>query len=195
MRTPWGTAQSVRNITPSGSIREVTTASHGGFKLSAYANSRVHEAWRKKGGWYEEDEEYAIVGLTFGHDASFSCEAVEDCRSICRNYFPDAYEAVYGVKVTAEQSHVVRRREALEAAKGRLQVHAAWGSWSKNVPPGTVGVSAAVDACAGPLRDAKSGRYFLVPVTEYDARADAFCIDEGKHVEVFADVKGECPFG
>lgn len=198
MRTPWGPAQTVRKITPSGSILEVTTAGHGGFKLDARTNAKVDPAWRRKGGWYEEDCEYAIVGLTFQQDAGFSCEAVEDCRSVCRNYFPDAYETIYGVKVTAEQSHVVKLREAHEAAKGRLQVCSCWGDWSKNVPAGMVGVCAAVDACSPhprPVRDMSKDRYFLVTKEEYDAKGTILCVDEGKHVEVFADEKGACPFG
>ena len=157
MRTPWGTADSVRKI--GSGIHEVSTPGHGGIKLGRYQNGRVHEAWRSKGGWYEEDCEYAIVGLTFGTDAGFSIAQQEDCRSLCKNYFPDAYEAIYGVRVTAEESHVVREREAKARAKGQLQVIACWGDWASNVPKGMVGVCATID---GVRNGTAEDRYFLI---------------------------------
>lgn len=164
MRTPWGTAQSVTK--KAAGIHEISCAGHGGFKLGRHQNACVDPAWRRAGGWYEEDCEWAIVGLTFGTDAGFSLAAVEDCRSTCKNYFPDAYETIYGVKVTAEESHVVREREAKAAAKGQLQIIACYGDWATNVPKGMVGVVATVD---GDRTSVAESLYFVITSEQYEA--------------------------
>lgn len=121
MRTPWGKADSVRRV--GVGVHEVSTPGHGGFKLSAAQNKRVDPAWRNAGGWYEEDCEYAIVGLTFGVDAGFSPDQVSDCRATCKNVFPDAYETVYGVKVTPDESYVVRERLSATSTTGAFDTY------------------------------------------------------------------------
>jgi hypothetical protein len=68
--TPWGPAQTSEVIAPG--IVFYSTASHGGFHLSAEQNSRVPLKLRQSTflqlgmkGWYEEDCDAAIVLATF----------------------------------------------------------------------------------------------------------------------------------
>jgi hypothetical protein len=63
--TPWGASQGA-TLYAEG-IERHSTAGHGGFKLSAERNRKVHPTLRSKGGWYEEDSEWAIVAITFPH--------------------------------------------------------------------------------------------------------------------------------
>jgi hypothetical protein len=191
MRTPWGKAQNVTKVTPSGSILEVSTAGHGGLKLDRRTNALVHEAWRQKGGWYEEDCEHAIVALTFGTDAGYSLEAVERARVTAKDYYPDAYEAVYGVKVTADESSTVREREALAATAGKYLILACWGEWATNVPDGRVGVFAKVDGRDG-APDSPEG-YFTITKEQREVVAIP-----GTMVMPLPDdavrIDGPCPF-
>jgi hypothetical protein len=68
--TPWGPAQNVDEVAPG--IVFVSTASHGGFKLDAEKLAAVPPAWlaasfnlQGKAGWFEEDCDWCMVGLTF----------------------------------------------------------------------------------------------------------------------------------
>ena len=63
--TPWGASQGA-TIYAEG-ITCHSTASHGGFHLSAERNREVHPMLRAKGGWYEEDSCWSIVAFTFPH--------------------------------------------------------------------------------------------------------------------------------
>lgn len=62
-RTPWGEAQEVEHVAPGIAI--VSTAGHGGVKLSAARNREVPAPLRRAAGWYEEDCEFHIVARTF----------------------------------------------------------------------------------------------------------------------------------
>jgi hypothetical protein len=53
--TPWGASQGA-TVYADG-VTSHSTARHGGFKLSADRNRKVHSLLRTKGGWYEEDAE------------------------------------------------------------------------------------------------------------------------------------------
>jgi len=61
--TPWGSAQQVEQQAPG--IVFVSTASHGGYKLSPERQRAVPAALRRPNGWYEEDCEAYIVHRTF----------------------------------------------------------------------------------------------------------------------------------
>lgn len=187
MRTPWGKADHVK-VHAEG-FGEASTPGHGGFKLDAKRNKMVPEVFRKAGGWYEEDCEAGIVILFVGAYAGFDADRIESARKSVKTWYPDQYGAHFGVKVTAEESHVVREREAKAAAKGQLQSFAAWGDWAMNVPEGKVGVVAKVDGREGTGPD----RYFLVPSEEYDARKIVFVVDPARHTEVTRE-DGRCPF-
>lgn len=68
MNTPWGRAQMVKHIAPG--IVQVSTASHGGIQLSTERQGEVDKRFptfipHAGGRWYEEDQDIAIVILTF----------------------------------------------------------------------------------------------------------------------------------
>ncbi|MHB1973757.1 MAG: DUF7007 domain-containing protein [Acidimicrobiales bacterium] len=106
-RSPWGT---VDYVSPRAvGITDVATPGHGGVKLSAERNRAVHEAWRRPGGWYEEDCEWAIVAMTFPD--AFAPEHADVARSTARHYFPDEYEIVTGERIKPGESYVRDRRE------------------------------------------------------------------------------------
>lgn len=68
MRTPWGTAQTAEIIATG--IGVVSTASHGGIKLSPARNAAVPKPLRREGGWYEEDCDALIPLYVFHADTS-----------------------------------------------------------------------------------------------------------------------------
>ncbi|MGY3613950.1 hypothetical protein ACVJGD_000146 [Bradyrhizobium sp. USDA 10063] len=61
--TPWGPSQGA-TVYAEGVICH-STAGHGGFHLSAERNRKVNPVLRARSGWYEEDEAWAIVAITF----------------------------------------------------------------------------------------------------------------------------------
>jgi hypothetical protein len=58
-RSPWGKIQDVRELAEGAWM--VSTAGHGGIKLSAARNRKVPAPAREPGGWYEEDCQWAIA--------------------------------------------------------------------------------------------------------------------------------------
>lgn len=68
--TPWGPAQTAERIAPG--ITFYSTASHGGYHLTAPMNAKVPAVLKRASfcgqglkGWYEEDCDWAIVVYTF----------------------------------------------------------------------------------------------------------------------------------
>lgn len=70
--TPWGAAQSRVKI--ADGIWKVTTASHGGIWVAPNLRGKlvVKETPFSKGGWFEEDCDWAFVALSFPRDFSES---------------------------------------------------------------------------------------------------------------------------
>jgi hypothetical protein len=181
MFTPWGTSDSSKKH--ADGVVEVSTPSHGGFHLDPERNAKVHAAWRDKGGWYEEDCEWAIVALTFPD--LFEPAHVEKAHTSAKNWMPDAYEKVFGVPVTAEESHERREQEFHRANADKLVVTAAWGYRNNKVgrvpvPEGMVGVVARIGG-NGPGTTGNAERYFLVPDHEYEACRRGFVVDDQRH--------------
>lgn len=58
MRSPWGSVQYAEMLTPF--LGSVSTAGHGGLKVSPEYNKKIPPIFRKQGGWYEEDCAWAI---------------------------------------------------------------------------------------------------------------------------------------
>ncbi len=195
-RSPWGTIDDV--VPVAIGIDQVGTPGHGGVKLSAERNRAVHEAWRRPGGWYEEDCEWAIAVLTFPD--AFSAEYRRDAVSTARNYFPDEYEAVTGETIRPGESYA--RDEATFFAE-----HA--NDWVTTAAlaaqPGNVEHIIAPDGLSGGLRVmtgepkmvkvwAKVGgrrtatretRVFLVPADDYAGRDKfGFVLDPDRYEEV-----------
>lgn len=69
--SPWGPIQTVTPLGPDAV--EVTTASHGGLRISPAALSRLPEAIQRTAysanGWFEEDCDWALPYLALGLDA------------------------------------------------------------------------------------------------------------------------------
>lgn len=173
-RTPWGTSDYSKKYAPG--VIFYGTPSHGGYHLCATKNALVHEAWRRKDGWYEEDCDWAIVALTF---PELFAEHLAHARSTAKNWYPDAYTVVTGLPVGLEDSSVLRKREFDAWHAKDFVVVAAWGDWAEGVPAGMVGVVATLGGDR-----AAPGAWFLVPAAEYEGRREfGFVIDPARHAE------------
>ena len=170
-RSPWGKVQIEHKIREG--MTSVTTGSHGGIKLSRELNSQIPLVFRCKGGWYEEDKEWAIVAYFF--PAAFPGKEPA-ALSILKNHYPDEYSIWSGQPVTLEESWNLRMRHFRTVNASNFVVRTAWGDWHTQVPTGMVGVYAR-------KIDTKEEGYFLVPVDEYgDAdKPFGFVIDPEKH--------------
>ena len=174
--SPWGKIQGEEVI--ADGISAVSTAGHGGIKLSRARNAKVPEYMRRKGGWYEEDCEWAIPALVFA--AEFERDkpsSIQSARSTMLHWYPDEYARFYGVSlesISKESRTLLERQFNLDHAEDYV-VTAAWGSWHEKVPQGMVGV---VATKGGNRSNApQDRRYFLVTEKEYDARDGRFVID------------------
>jgi len=121
IRTPWGWSQIISNVAPG--ILFASTAGHGGFKLDRKLNAQVPAEMRKRGGWYEEDCEWAIPFLTFPeifeetHDMEYPFEELQQIAvDTLRKYCPEAYEFLMEETLQPGESWTKDAR-----ASGRLQ--------------------------------------------------------------------------
>ena len=172
-RSPWGTVQNQYSFGPG--IEQISTASHGGFKLNAKMNKKIPEIFRRPNGWYEEDCECSIV-IHFLPDYFPTNYKVEAEKSL-KCWFWKEYEQYFGTVVSMEESFNKKRTILEEANTHNFLVRSACGDWHDNVPKGFVGVTA---------KKAKTGEeaHFLVPASEYDQREGLmpFVIDTTRHV-------------
>ncbi len=186
--SPWGAIDS-ENVVAEG-ITFVHTPGHGGYKLSRERNAKVDSAWRKPGGWYEEDCEWAIVALTFPdvfpaeHNGT---DLVALTHQTAKNYYPDEYAAATGNTVLVQESYVLRQRAFRAGTEDDLVTISAFGDWAEWVPAGMVGVFAVVGG-RGALptsRVNEQGRYYLVPAAAYRNRPEfGFIVDPAVHAQV-----------
>ncbi|MBN9491078.1 MULTISPECIES: DUF7007 domain-containing protein [Pannonibacter] len=169
--TPWGTSQGA-TVYAEG-VECHSTAGHGGFKLSAERNRKVHTLLRVAGGFYEEDEAWAIVAITFPHlFTSFERRCAE---RIMKDSWPDAWETIFGTILAPGESREKDRR-AFEAA------HA--GNWiviSAITSDQQRGFVECVATPGGRLGPGTEERRFLVPSDEYSVRRFGFVIDADRH--------------
>lgn len=171
--TPWGASQ-LASIYAEGIVSHMT-AGHGGFRLSAERNARVIPALRIGSGWYEEDDAWAIVALTFP-DLFTGYERKLADRTI-RDKWPDEWEAIHGRPLQPGESMGKDRREFERHHADAWIVASAITSGHQ---PGMVEVVAVLGGRRGANLDE---RRFLVPAAEYQARGPfGFVIDEGRHV-------------
>ncbi|GAB2733332.1 DUF7007 domain-containing protein [Nocardioides pakistanensis] len=189
-RTPWGAAQTAHHVAPG--IVQVSTAGHGGIKVSKERNALIPPALRNNSGWYEEDCEAAIVGMyhpeVMPHYQGGDHDAIrEACTGTVKNWFPDQYEKATGTTVTAEESYVRRDQQkaadkaAFRAAHaddfvtlGNGDTHAAW------IPTGFAVTRARKDATG-------EERHFLVPRDEviHDSMwGKQIVVDPNRHLDV-----------
>jgi hypothetical protein len=93
--SPWGPIQAVEALGPD--VVSVTTASHGGLRVSLTALARLPEAIREtpysQDGWFEEDCDWALPYLALGlhaheHDAARGAEVHAAAVRTVRRYHP-----------------------------------------------------------------------------------------------------------
>ena len=170
-RTPWGMSQGA-TIYAEG-VECHSTAGHGGFKLSSERNRKVDPVLRIAGGFYEEDEAWAIVAITFPHlFTSFERRCAEQT---IKDSWPDAWEAIFGMILAPGESREKDRR-AFEA------VHSDdWIVISAITSEQQQGFVECVATPGGRRGVGTEERRFLVPSSEYSAGRFGFVIDPDRH--------------
>lgn len=172
-QSPWGKVETVHKLFEGAWV--VTTASHGGIKLDPKRNREMPEAFRKKGGWYEEDCESSFIVLAYRRH--FNDAQYEIAEKTIKNYFPDQYETWSGKWIPLDESKVKRDRHFDLVNNDKWVGIAAVGDWHPDVPKGMVGVTATI----GGDMSHDNNKSFLVPVEEYQARTGRFVVDPAKH--------------
>lgn len=121
------------------------------------------------GGWYEEDECWAIVALTFPH--LFTALERRHAEQTIKDSWPDAWEAIFGTILAPGESRTKDRR-AFEAE------HAAdWIVVSAITSDLQKGFVECVAILGGKHGAGTEERRFLVPADEYDIGRFGFVID------------------
>jgi hypothetical protein len=169
--TPWGLSQGA-TVYAEG-VTAHSTAGHGGFKLSAERNRKVHPMLRSKAGWYEEDAEWAIVAITFPH--LFTAFERRCAERMIKDSWPDAWETIFRTILQPGESYEKGRR-AFEQAYARDWIVVS-AITSKHAP-GFVETVATPGGKRGPGTEE---RRFLVPSDEYRVGRFGFVIDEARH--------------
>jgi hypothetical protein len=167
--SPWGKIQETRELAPG--IWTVSTAGHGGVKLSRERNAGMPDYMRNEGGWYEEDCEWAKVAVVYpiGFQRVIKIEGRPDktefdyAMETFRNWHPDQYERFSGIHLEPGQS-LIRDEQVFKAeTHDKFVLASAWGDWAHWVPKGKVGV------CARRASD-KVEKYFLLDGESYTKR-------------------------
>jgi hypothetical protein len=175
--TPWGNADGGTRY--GDGVVSYHTPGHGGFKLDAARNRKVHEALRAKGGWYEEDGEWAAVAHSFPE--LFTSYERELADRTLRDDRPHDYVRATGRTLTPAESRTLREEQY-------RRLHAAdWLTVSailSDAHPGMVEVAATI----GGRRDVDAAKVFLVPKDEYrNVSGMPFAIDPDRHPEMPTD--------
>lgn len=169
--TPWGPSQGATVYAEGVTCH--STAGHGGFHLSAERNRVVHPMLRVRGGFYEEDECWAIVAITFPHlFTAFERRCAE--RTI-KDSWPDAWEQIFGTILRPGESRTKDQRAfERDHANDWVVISAITSSHEK-------GFVECVATPGGKREDNTQERRFLVPSSEYDIGRFGFVIDPARH--------------
>lgn len=100
--TPWGPAEKTEVIAPG--ILRVSTAAHGGYRLSAHRQKRIEQVLGYPGEWFEEDDESAIVEAAFP-EVFDPQEATERLHST----YPELLQSVCGISPEAYMQNAILR--------------------------------------------------------------------------------------
>ena len=169
--TPWGASQGA-TVHAEG-VMSHSTAGHGGFELSAERNRKVHPMLRAKGGWYEEDSEWAIVAITF--PPLFTAFERRCAERTIKDSWPDAWETIFGTVLAPGESYEKDRRSfELTHANDWIVISAITPGHSK-------GFVECVATLGGRRGAGTEERRFLVPSAEYDPGRFGFVIDPNGH--------------
>ena len=170
-QTPWGVSQGA-TVYAEGVVSH-STAGHGGFKLSAERNRKVHALLRAEVGWYEEDCAWAIVAITFPH--LFTGFERRCAEKTLKDNWPDAWEAIFGtVLQQAESVEKDRRAFEREHTEDWIVVSAITSDHQQ-------GFVECVAALGGKRGRGAEERRFLVPADEYKVGRFGFVINPGRH--------------
>lgn len=133
----------------------------------------VHPMLRGEGGWYEEDECWAIVAIAFPE--LFTAYERRCAEQTVRNGWPDAWETITGTTLQPGESREKDRRAfEQEHASGWIVVSAIRCETER----GFVEVVATTGGRRGPGTEE---RRFLVPSDEYQVGKFGFVVDEARH--------------
>lgn len=169
--TPWGPSQTA-TIHAEGVV-EHSTASHGGFHLSPERNAQVHPMLRVDGGFYEEDETWAIVAITFPQ--LFTSYERRCAEKALKNSWPDAWQAIFCTILGPGES-CEKDRRVFKAA------HATdWVVISAIRSSQETGFVECVATPGGKRAFGIEERRFLVPSDEYAVGRFGFVIDPDRH--------------
>jgi hypothetical protein len=167
--SPWGKIQEKRELAPG--IWTVSTAGHGGVKLSRERNAAMPDYMRNEGGWYEEDCEWAKAAVVhpIGFQRVVKIEGKPDrtefeyAMETFRNWHPCQYERFTGILLEKGQS-LVRDEQIFKAEnENNFVLRSAWGDWAHWVTKGTVG------CCAVRASDGAE-KWFLIGRESYNKR-------------------------
>lgn len=161
-RSPWGIIDYVQYIALG--ITHVATPGHGGFKLNRSMNAKMPKEYRREGGWYEEDCEWALVVLTF--PIYFTDEQVAQAERSAKNYFPHEYMAVTGETLTPKDSYILEEEAFNRDNYNNWVVVSAVNSTKR---PGYVECMATLGG-RGRRETYNNPRYFYVLSERYQAR-------------------------
>lgn len=164
--SPWGRIDQAKTL--ADGIVSVSTASHGGIRLSSELNDAMPPAFKSSDCWYEEDCDWALVALI--HPEAFSANQQASAHKTAKNWMPEAYEAWSGTILQPGESHTKDHRMFLEQHAQEWLVTTAFGSWHECVPNGYVGVYAVKGSEYEMRTVAAETRTFLVPEDDYDNR-------------------------
>jgi hypothetical protein len=181
-RSPWGPIQTKSELAPG--IWSVSTAGHGGIKLSRERNAAVPAYMRREGGWYEEDCEWSIAAVVhpIGFTRKCPTEGNPDrtewdiANETLRNWYPDHYEQWACILLVEGESFKRDERNFIADNENNFVVRSAWGSWATWVPAGKVGVVA---------ERYEEPKWFLVDEALYAKRGrHGFVIDQTRDQEI-----------
>lgn len=136
--SPWGVVQDATEL--AAGVWLVSTASHGGVKLSPERNAAMPTAVRHADGWYEEDCDWSLAALV--HPDAFTAKALTSAHDTARHWLPDEYTAITGEALTPSTSRALSERQFRAMTETAFVVASGFGSWSPFVPEGKVGVCA-----------------------------------------------------
>ena len=174
--SPWGKIQFITPVMPGMDF--VSTAGHGGIKLSRELNAKMPAYLRLAGGWYEEDCEWAMVFCVFEKEI-LETQKPSHIEAICKgehkaclkNWNPAEYEKFYGVTLKPGESHIRDQEIFSKEHANDFVVISAIGTEN-----GMVRCTATRGGNDGPSRT------YLIQDKEYKTRSIfGFVIDEQRH--------------
>lgn len=169
--TPWGSSQG--GTVYAEGVTAHSTAGHGGFMLSADRNRAVYAMLRAAGGWYEEDECWAIVAFTFPH--LFTTLERRSAERTIKNSWPDAWEAISGTILAPGESRGKDQRVfEIAHTKDWVVVSAITSEQQK-------GFVECIATLGGKRCVGIEERRFLVPANEYHIGRFGVVIDADRH--------------